>query len=113
VADTPDPDLTARLREALVNDPSTEAELRSLDEQADAWTRALEAQLEGSERRIDELAGADGPPLSEIATELRRIEALRPELDEMRSLLADLETRARELRTSWLLRQAESTRPPV
>ena len=45
--------------------------------------------------------------LTEIATELHRVEGLRPRLEEARSLLTDLEARARELRTAWLLRQAE------
>ena len=113
VADTPDIDLTARLREVLNNEPATEAELRTLGEQADAWARALEAQIQGSERKLDELAGASETSLTEIAAELRRVESLRPALEEMRSLLADLETRARELRTAWLLHQAESSRPPA
>jgi hypothetical protein len=32
-------------------------------------------------------------------------------LAELRSLLADLEARGRELRTAWLLGQAEASRP--
>jgi hypothetical protein len=44
--------------------------------------------------------------LHEIAAELRRVEALRPQLEELESLLAALERRARELRTEWLARQA-------
>ena len=111
MADTPDTDLTARLREVLNNEPATEAELRTLGEHADAWARALEAQIQGSERRLDELAGAADTSLTDIAAELRRVEALRPALEDMRSLLSELETRARELRTAWLLHQAESSRP--
>ena len=42
------------------------------------------------------------------ATELSRVDGLRPRLEQARSLHRDLETRARELRTSWLLHQAEN-----
>jgi hypothetical protein len=103
--------LAARLRRVLDDEPSTEAELRTLSEQADAWARALQAQIEGSERRLRELHSDPASPLADIAAELRRIETVRPELVELRSLLAELETRARELRTEWLLRQASSSNP--
>jgi hypothetical protein len=111
VAETPDLDLTARLREVLDAEPTTESELRALGEQADAWARALEAHIRGSERRLDELAGDDDASLGEVAAELRRVESLRPALEETRALLADLDGRARELRTAWLLHQAGSSRP--
>jgi len=111
VADTPDVDLTARLREVLDADPTTESELRALGEQADAWARALEAQIQGSERRLDELAADGDASLGDVAAELRRVESLRPALEETRTLLADLDGRGRALRTAWLLHQAESSRP--
>ena len=104
------PPLTVRLRRVLDDEPATEAELRTLSEQADAWARALQAQINGSERRLRELHRDPASPLADIAAELRRVETLRPELDELRSLLAELEARARELRAGWLLRQA-STNP--
>jgi len=105
VAVTPDIALLVRLREVVADEPVTEAELRTLTEQADGLVRALRAQLETSERRVDELNASDGASLAEIGAELRRVESLRPSLEEARSLLADLDERARRLRTSWLLRQ--------
>lgn len=103
--------LIARLREASGDTPVTEAELRTLSERADAWARTLHGQIEGSERRLRQLHADPESSLAEIASELRRVEMLRPQLTEVRGLLDDLERRARALRTSWLLHQAESTRP--
>jgi hypothetical protein len=100
--------LTTRLREVLADRPATEAELRSLAEDADAWRRALAAQIDASERRVDELSADPAASLAPIASELQRIEALRPELVEVTSLHQELEQRARAMRTQWLLRQADS-----
>ena len=107
LVETPDLALLERLREVLANQPVTETELRGLIEQADGLVRTLGAHMAGSERRLTELTEDPDSSLKEIATELHRVEGLRPRLEEARSLLADLDTRARELRTSWLLRQAE------
>ena len=101
--------LTARLREVLSDRPATESELRTLAEEADAWRRALQAQIRASERRVDELSADPGSSLAPIASELQRIESLRPELVEVTSLMDELENRARSLRTQWLLRQADSS----
>ena len=98
--------LISRLREVLGDRPATEADLRSLLEQGEAWQRALHAQIDGSERRLVELTARPETTLHEIAAELRRVETLRPQLEELESLLAALERRARELRTEWLARQA-------
>jgi hypothetical protein len=103
--------LIRRLRE--VRDrrrPTTEAELRMLNEQADAWARAVGAQIQASERRIRRLTSNPASSLAQIAGELRRVERLRPQLNEVRSLLEDLEQRARQLRTEWLLSQATSAK---
>jgi protein subunit release factor A len=102
-----DATLTARLRDALAGRPATETELRSLCEQADGWARALQAQVEASERRLREL-NEEAASLTEIAAELRRVETLAPELAELRELLSGLDDRARELRTNWLRHQAGS-----
>lgn len=102
--------LTARLREVLGDRPATEAELRSLSEEADAFTRMLRAQIQSSEERVRRLSADPHASLAPIASELRRIESLRPELIELTSLLDELERRARTLRTEWLLRQADSGR---
>src|SRR6185312_9018697 len=99
--------LLRRLREVLGHQPVTETELRGLIEQADGLVRTLGAHMAGSERRLNELTGDPDSSLKEIASELHRVDSLRPRLEEARSLLAALETRAREVRTSWLLRQAE------
>jgi hypothetical protein len=108
VARTLDSALTARLREILASGSVTEGELRELSEQADGWVRTLRGQIRASERRLRALNRDPGSRISEIADELRRVETLRPQLHEVRQLLADLETRARELRTEWLRRQAGS-----
>lgn len=107
MAATPDLALLERLREVLDNQPVTETELRRLIEEADGLVRTLGAHIAGSEHRLAELTDDPNSWLKEIATELQRVEALRPRLEEARSLLADLGIRARELRTSWVLPQAD------
>lgn len=102
-----DSTLTARLREALAS-PATETELRSLCEQADGWARALQAQIEASERRLRQLTADPSTPLTQITAELRRVETLSPELTELRALLSGLDDRARALRTEWLRHQMDS-----
>jgi chromosome segregation ATPase len=111
LAETLDSALTARLREILASGTVTESELRELSEQADGWARTLRAQIRASERKLRTLNRDPGSPISEIADELRRVETLRPQLREVRSLLAELETRARELRTAWLRRQTGLSDP--
>jgi hypothetical protein len=105
----PDTALVQRLREVVASEPVTETELRELIEQADGLVRALDAHVAGSERRVAELAQDPDAALAEIAAELHRAAALRPRLTEARALLAELESRAREWRTSWLLRRSELT----
>jgi chromosome segregation ATPase len=107
LAETPDLALLERLRDVIGNQPVTETELRGLIEQSDGLVRALDAHVAGSERRLTELTQHPDSSLSEIATELQRVESLRPRLEEARSLRVSLETRARELRTSWLLRRTD------
>jgi hypothetical protein len=102
--------LIKRLREVLEDRPATESELRTLSEQADAWARAVSGQIESSERRIRRLNQNPASSLAQIASELRRVEKLRPQLDEVRTLQTDLEERARQVRTRWLLSQATSRR---
>ncbi len=102
--------LIKRLREVLDDRPATESELRTLSEQADAWARTVSGQIESSERRIRRLEQNPASSLAQIASELRRVEQLRPQLDEVRRLKSDLEERARQVRTEWLLSQATSRR---
>jgi len=111
MADTPDLALLARLREVLDDQPVTETELRDLIDQSDGLVRTLGAHIASSEQRLSELTADPDSSLTEMATELQRVEALRPRLAEARVLLAELETRARELRTSWLLGQTGN--PPL
>jgi chromosome segregation ATPase len=110
VAEPLDFALIKRLREVLDRRPATETELRTLKEQAEGWERAVSGQIQSSERRIRRLNANPASSLAQIASELRRVEKLRPQLTEVRSLLADLEDRARELRTEWLLSQATSAK---
>lgn len=104
--------LIRRLREVLSDRPATESELRTLAEQAEAWARTVNGQLESSERRLQRLNQNPASSLSQIAAELRRVEQLRPQLDEVRRLIGELEERARQVRTEWLLSQATSARQP-
>jgi chromosome segregation ATPase len=97
-----DSTLTARLRETLARSSVTESDLRELTDQAGGWARTLEAQIRAGERRLSKLTTEPTSPITQIAEELRRVDALRPQLVEVRELIADLETRARELRTAWL-----------
>lgn len=102
MAKTLDSALTARLREVVAGGGVTESALRELAEQADEWVRSLEAQIWASERILAKLTADPAGSIVEIADELRRVKALRPELGEVRGLIVDLETRARELRAAWL-----------
>jgi chromosome segregation ATPase len=113
VGAAPDRALVERLREVLASERVTETELRELIDQAGGLVRALAAQVTGSERRLSDLAVDANAALAEMASELHRIEVLRPQLDEARSLASDLEERARVLRTSWLVRQASAPHPTL
>ncbi len=103
--------LTRRLREIVARDSLTESELREAMTSADGWVRALRAQIRASEQRLRRLHADETSGVSEIADELRRLETLKPQLEEAESLAARLETMARELRTAWLLGQAQAARP--
>jgi len=111
VAQALDSDLFDRLRDVLARGGTTEAELRDLTDETGGLVRVLRAQVRASERRIRTLERDPASPISEIADELRRVETLRPRLREARDLRGRLDERARELRTEWLLRQTETTRP--
>lgn len=109
----PDRALVERLREVLESERVTETDLRELIDQASGLVRTLSAYVTGSERRLNELTADANATLTEMASELHRIEKLRPQLDEARSLATELEDRARELRTSWLVAQAATPRSPT
>ena len=108
--DALDSTLGARLREIAGRESLTESELRELTGQADGWARALRAQIRASERRLRRLTADSSSGFAELADELRRVEALRPQLEEADTLVDELEQTARALRTAWLLGQADSAR---
>jgi len=110
VADDVDIVLLDRLRGVLDNGDTTEAALRGLTDDAAGLVRALRGQVRASERRLRALNADPSSPIAEIAVELRRVETLRRQLREARDLAGQLDERARELRTAWLLRQAELRR---
>jgi hypothetical protein len=102
VPESLDAALKERLMAVLDRQPVTEAELRKLAEEGDACARILGAQLERDEQRLGELSADPSSSLSEIAATLRAVNELRPDVEELETLLAGLEGRARELRGSWL-----------
>jgi hypothetical protein len=99
---TLDTALIAQLRAVVRGAPTTESELRQLWEEADGWRRALQGQIDGSERRLQGLADEPAPQLAEVTAELRRLDRLHPQLEEVQGLLTDLEQRARQLRGTWI-----------
>lgn len=99
--ETLDSALKERLRAVLDRQPVTEAELRKLSEEGRACELILGAQLEHNEQRLTELASDPTSSLAEIADTFRRVNEIRPDLDELQALLADLEVRSREFRASW------------
>ncbi len=100
--------LTARLREVVGGQSAAESELHELTDHASGLQRALDAQVHASEQRLAKLNADPASPLTEIASELRRVDALIGQLDEARALSAGLEQRTREIRTAWLKHHAES-----
>ena len=103
--------LVKRLRQVVGGQVATEAELPALADQADGWARATDAQLHAAEERLTELNADPASPLTEIASEVRRVEAFSRELQEARRLIEGLERRTRELRTAWLKHHAEAGSP--
>jgi ubiquinone biosynthesis protein UbiJ len=94
--------LTARLREVVAGSAATEGELRLLAEQGHGLARTLVGGIASSEARLGVLAAEPEAAVAEMAAELRRVERLREELDDLRADLAALEKRARRLRGEWM-----------
>jgi chromosome segregation ATPase len=94
--------LKERLRAVAARQPATEAELRKLAEEGRAVAGLIDARLERGERALQELAFDPASSLTEIAATLREVNELRPSLEELNSLLAELNRRAREVRQSWV-----------
>ena len=103
-------ELVERLRQILGEQPRTEAELRSLSTRAHELTGSLASDLAASEARLGKLSAEPRSSIAEAASLLRRVDELRAELDRVRSLLENLDERARTLRTAWLLNQAGTRR---
>jgi sirohydrochlorin ferrochelatase len=102
MAPTLDSALKERLRSVLDDQPVTEAELRKLAEDGAACALILGAQLERSERRLAELGSDPASSLAEIAATFRVVNELRPDLEELHALLAELQGRARAFRAAWV-----------
>ena len=95
--------LKARLREVVEGQRVTAAELRKLFEEGRACSLILSGELERTEQRLADLSLDEASSLADLAAAIRRANELHPELDELHTLLAQLEGRARKFRASWLL----------
>jgi len=102
VTETLDSAVKARLRVALDRRSATESELRKLTEEGEACVLILDARLEQTERHLSELSSDPTSSLAEIAAEVRAADELRPDLEELHVLLAELAQLAHESRASWL-----------
>ena len=95
--------LRERLRDVLQEPPRplTESELRSLLEEGRACMLILKGELDRLERRLAQLDGDPNISFSALTDAFRRVNEFRAHVEELRTLLAALETRAREVRASW------------
>jgi len=103
--------LAERLRQVVDGQEVSESEMRTLADHAGGWARAIDAQHRAAEERLAALDADPASPLTEIAAELRRVDALSRERDEIRRLSDGLEQRTRELRTAWLTHHTEAGSP--
>jgi len=98
-----DTDLRERLREVL-DEPSrivTEAEFRALQDEGRACRLLMGAELQRLERRLARFDSDPESSLAAIAGIFRRVRDFRAHVDELEGLMAALDARAREVRTSW------------
>ena len=100
--ETLDSALKERVRAVLDQQPVTEAELRKLSEEGRACLLILNAQLARNERLLAELSSDPSSSLAETAAALRQVNELRPDVEELETLLAELQERARKYRATWL-----------
>ena len=98
-----DTDLRERVRDVLdePQSPVTEAELRKLLDEGRACRLLLGAELERLEQRLGKADGDPHSSLGEIAGAYRRVHDFREHVEELDGLMAALEDRAREVRSSW------------
>jgi chromosome segregation ATPase len=99
---TLDAELKDRLRAVLEDRRVTEAELRKLAEEGRACALIMSAQLTKREQALASMSSDPASSLSEIAAALRDVNGLRPDLEELNSLLDELQHRAREVRRAWV-----------
>ena len=102
MVETLDSVLRERLRSVLDGRPATEAELRKLIEEGCACALLLHGQLERNEARLVELSADPETSLTDLASALKETQAIRPQLDELESILGELQERARQARRSWV-----------
>jgi len=100
--------LERRLHEVAGTAAVTERELRELTEKGEAWARTLTGLAAASERRLAALGRDPESSLSALAAELERVERVRGERQRIVELLAQVDERARVLRTAWLAGQMRS-----
>jgi hypothetical protein len=107
-----DADLRERLGDVLAEPrrPITEAELRKLADEGRACRLLLGAELERLERRLGKADSDPHSSLGEIAEAYRRVHDFRVHMEELEGLMAALDDRAREVRTSWRLRVTDRSR---
>jgi hypothetical protein len=94
--------LKLRLRAVLDDRPVTETELSNLIEEGSSCDLILAGRLRGIEKRLADLSADPTSSLADIATEIRAANEVRPDLDELRALMAQVSALARTFRASWL-----------
>jgi hypothetical protein len=62
----------------------------------------LSGELEHTDQRLADLSTDPASSFVDIATAVRRANELRPDLEELHALLAELDERARAFRGAWL-----------
>ena len=105
--------LKARLRAVLDGRRVTEVELRKLFEEGRACSLLLSGELEHTDQRLADLSTDPASSFVEIATAVRRANELRPDLEELHALLAELDERARAFRGAWLRNSRPESRGKV
>jgi hypothetical protein len=95
--------LRERLRDVLQEPPRpvTEAELRSLLEEGRVCLLILSGELNRLEQRLAQLDGDPNTSFSALTDAFRRVNEFRAHVEELLTLVAALERRAREVRASW------------
>src|SRR5262245_11850849 len=95
--------LRVRLRDVLQDPPRplTESELRNLLEEGRACMLILSGELNRLEGRLAQLDGDPNTSFSALTDAYRRVREFRAHVEELRALLAALESRAREVHATW------------